>query len=276
MCLHCSVGPRMDSTSTMVGMAQLDAVPTRGWPSRCGVGTDSGESDVGARFASTPRLDEGVLREEVAGIVAATAMRCHPSVVQAAATSTVFTSWSPRPSRRHSTFANVWTAVHLIDGLINATEREDAAQLLACGAAIWATNVIVSALWYREFDRGGPLARAKGTRPHPDFQFAHLQTPDLSHQKMGTGLLRLPVAVIHQRHRVQPTDTLPLSHWAKMAMLTQSCVSLASVALSWPEPSTSSASSSAATVKRRAAVAGARASTEIECQNRPLSASACW
>jgi len=130
-----------------------------------------------------------------------------------------------------ATFANVWTAVHLVDGLINGTEPEPAGQLLAYGAAIWATNVIVFALWYWEFDRGGPVARAKGTNPYPDFQFAQMQTPELASNEWEPGFLDYLYLSFTNATAFSPTDTLPLSRWAKMAMLAQSCVSLVTVAL---------------------------------------------
>jgi uncharacterized membrane protein len=130
-----------------------------------------------------------------------------------------------------ATLANVWTAVHLIEGLINGSEREGAALLLGYGAAIWATNVIVFALWYWEFDRGGPLARAKATRVHPDFQFAQMQSPDLTHDDWEPAFLDYLYLSFTNATAFSPTDTLPLSRWAKMAMLAQSCVSLVTVAL---------------------------------------------
>ena len=40
--------------------------------------------------------------------------------------------------------------------------RQTAGPLLTSGAAIWITNVIAFALWYWEFDRGGPVHRAHG------------------------------------------------------------------------------------------------------------------
>jgi hypothetical protein len=40
--------------------------------------------------------------------------------------------------------------------------KVSAVKVLASGAAIWLTNVIAFALWYWEFDRGGPVARARG------------------------------------------------------------------------------------------------------------------
>jgi uncharacterized membrane protein len=127
--------------------------------------------------------------------------------------------------------ANVWSAAHLVLGLINGTEGEEAGALLAYGAAIWSTNVIVFALWYWEFDRGGPVARAKATRPYPDFQFAQMQTPDLSHEHWEPTFVDYLYLSFTNATAFSPTDTLPLSRWAKMAMLAQSCVSLATVAL---------------------------------------------
>jgi hypothetical protein len=39
--------------------------------------------------------------------------------------------------------------------------KVSAVKVLASGAAIWLTNVIAYALWYWEFDRWGPVARAR-------------------------------------------------------------------------------------------------------------------
>src|SRR5207249_74237 len=59
--------------------------------------------------------------------------------------------------------------------------REEPAPLLASGGAIWLTNVIAFALWYWEFDRGGPVARARARRELPDFQFVQMENPSLAH-----------------------------------------------------------------------------------------------
>jgi uncharacterized membrane protein len=131
-----------------------------------------------------------------------------------------------------ATFANVWTAEHLVAGLLSGTEKqESAAALLSIGGAIWATNVIVFALWYWEFDRGGPLARAQATHPYPDFQFAQMQSPDLSHHEWEPGFFDYLYLSFTNATAFSPTDTLPLSRWAKMAMLTQSSISLVTVVL---------------------------------------------
>jgi hypothetical protein len=72
--------------------------------------------------------------------------------------------------------ANAWATGALIYGLINGTEGASASILLSRAASVYITNVIVFGLWYWEWDRGGPVAQ----------------------------LHRLPVRVVHQRHRIQP------------------------------------------------------------------------
>ncbi len=52
--------------------------------------------------------------------------------------------------------------VSLATGLVRGTEGQNAGPLLVTVGAIWLTNVIVFGLWYWEFDRGGPVARALG------------------------------------------------------------------------------------------------------------------
>ena len=68
--------------------------------------------------------------------------------------------------------ANAWSAGRLIWEIVNRTgSTSDATTLLVTGGAIWVTNVIAFALWYWEFDRGGPVARALAIKPYPDFEF---------------------------------------------------------------------------------------------------------
>src|SRR5262249_47084082 len=68
------------------------------------------------------------------------------------------------------TSANAASAVLLVRAIITDQlgPKDVAIHLLLAGAAIWGTNVIAFALWYWEFDRGGPVSRLEGTSPHPD------------------------------------------------------------------------------------------------------------
>ena len=59
--------------------------------------------------------------------------------------------------------ANAWSVARLVVALVQGTEGNSAGPLLVTGGTIWLVNVIVFALWYREFDRG-PVARAQAVR----------------------------------------------------------------------------------------------------------------
>src|SRR5581483_6069218 len=56
--------------------------------------------------------------------------------------------------------ANGFSAVRLTTELVAGHAGEDAGPLLSTGGSIWLTNIIAFALWYWQFDRGGPAARA--------------------------------------------------------------------------------------------------------------------
>lgn len=77
--------------------------------------------------------------------------------------------------------ANAWSATVLVIGLVNGQLGQDAGPLLSTGAAIWLTNIIAFAIWYWQFDRGGPAARAHARRTLPDLQFVQMQNPELAH-----------------------------------------------------------------------------------------------
>jgi uncharacterized membrane protein len=127
--------------------------------------------------------------------------------------------------------ANTWSAGALVYGLIQGTEGASAGPLLATGGAIWLTNVLVFGFWYWEFDRGGPSARAHGRHHHPDFQFPQMQSPTLAHQDWEPTFVDYLYLSFTNATAFSPTDTMPMTRWAKMAMLAQSAVSLATVAL---------------------------------------------
>ena len=126
--------------------------------------------------------------------------------------------------------ANGFAAVRLVYHLVEGRGGDDPGTLLATGAAIWATNVIGFALWYWQFDRGGPTPRARGERSVPDFWFPQMQTPDLDPEWEPRFVDYLYVSFTNAT-AFSPTDTMPLSRWAKLTMLVQSAVSLATVAL---------------------------------------------
>ena len=122
--------------------------------------------------------------------------------------------------------ANALSAVLLIRLIING-EASKAVPLLASGAAIWATNVIVFALWYWEFDRGGPVHRAHGTFQFTDLLFPQMVSPELSAPEWEPQFVDYLYLSFTNATAFSPTDVMPLSRWAKLTMAVQSAVSLA-------------------------------------------------
>jgi len=127
--------------------------------------------------------------------------------------------------------ANAVSAVLLVRNLVDGTAGDSAGALLATGAAIWGTNVIVFALWYWELDRGGPAARAKGGNPHPDFLFTQMTAPEVAPPNWEPTFLDYLYLSFTNATAFSPTDVMPLSRWAKMMMLAQSAVSIVAIAL---------------------------------------------
>jgi uncharacterized membrane protein len=127
--------------------------------------------------------------------------------------------------------ANAWSAARLVLALVQGTAAKDPTKLLLTGAAIWLTNVIVFCLWYWELDRGGPVARVYAMRPHPDFLFAQMQSPELAPEDWEPAFVDYLYLSFTNATAFSPTDVLPLSRWAKLMMMLQSIVSLVTVAL---------------------------------------------
>lgn len=129
------------------------------------------------------------------------------------------------------TLANATLAWELVYGLAQGKSSISASQLLLAGGAIWMTNVIAFAVWYWEFDRGGPGARAEAVKVHPDFLFPQMTDQSLSHPDWEPQFVDYLFVAYTNATAFSPTDVLPLTRWAKMAMMLQSAVSIATVAL---------------------------------------------
>ncbi|MFB7664894.1 hypothetical protein ACFC1R_13225 [Kitasatospora sp. NPDC056138] len=127
--------------------------------------------------------------------------------------------------------ANGWSAVKLVRELLHASGGTTAPALLGTGGAIWATNVIAFALWYWEWDRGGPAARARGDKNYPDFLFPQMQAHELAPTGWEPTFLDYLYVAFTNATAFSPTDTMPLSVWAKMLMMLQTAVSLVTVVL---------------------------------------------
>ncbi|MCU1428489.1 MAG: putative rane protein [Actinomycetia bacterium] len=127
--------------------------------------------------------------------------------------------------------SNAASAGRLIVDLARAEGVRSPTQLLLTGGAIWLTNVIVFGLWYWEFDRGGPLERAAGVRPYPDFVFPQMTSPELAPPEWEPGFVDYLYVSSTNAMAFSPTDVMPMTRWAKLTMLTQALISVITVAL---------------------------------------------
>jgi hypothetical protein len=106
------------------------------------------------------------------------------------------------------------------DDVLNATN------LLGRGAALWVSNVIVFSLWFWEFDRGGPVARAFGQPYAASFAFPENATPELAPTGWRPQYADYLYLAFTNSTAFSPTDTLPVRTWAKLAMMLQSTIAL--------------------------------------------------
>ncbi|WP_037079455.1 DUF1345 domain-containing protein [Pseudonocardia spinosispora] len=126
--------------------------------------------------------------------------------------------------------SNAWSAVLLVIALVTG-KPSGPSELLTAGATIWLTNVLSFSLIYWELDRGGPAARAAAVRDAPDFLFVQMQSPELAAKDWEPAYVDYLYLSFTNSTAFSPTDVMPLSRWAKLAMMVQSAVSLVVVAL---------------------------------------------
>lgn len=126
---------------------------------------------------------------------------------------------------------NALSAALLDSKLIGGTAGDRAGPLLGSAAAIYLTNVIAFAIWYWEFDRGGPFARAAAESPYPDFLFPQMTQQHLARRDWEPQFGDYLYVSFTNATAFSPTDTLPLTRWAKLLMALQSAIALSTTAL---------------------------------------------
>jgi hypothetical protein len=142
-------------------------------------------------------------------------------------------------------FFNATSVLLLITGFFHptkATALQSAAVLLRHGMQIWITNILVFALWFWELDGGGPEARVHA-RTATEMKNADFLFPQMQIALMGDGSSRSEdlrwkplffdyvYVAFTNATAFSPTDTMPLSRWAKFLMLAEATISLITVAI---------------------------------------------
>ena len=128
--------------------------------------------------------------------------------------------------------ANVTAGIRLVSQILGRKPGSaDSLHLIMSGASIWITNVIVFGLLYWAFDRGGPALRALGTRQYTDFQFPQMADPTSAPPGWEPTLLDYLYLAFTNATAFSPTDVMPLTRPAKMAMMIQSALSVVLIGL---------------------------------------------
>ncbi len=117
----------------------------------------------------------------------------------------------------------------LIKGL--STKAESPLMLLQSAGLLWISNILVFASWYWRLDAGGPNARDRRER-HEDGAFLFPQmTMDGEHETWRPGFVDYLFLAFNTSTAFSPTDVPVLSPWAKVLMMVQASISLATLAL---------------------------------------------
>jgi hypothetical protein len=128
---------------------------------------------------------------------------------------------------RTTTVANVVSLTELIHALLYSSTS--GRSLVYAAVPVWLTNVIVFGLWYWELDRGGPATRQRPGHRRPDFLFPQMSVA-ASSPGWAPSLLDYIYTSFTNATALSPTDTMPLTAWAKLLMMLQSLASLVTVA----------------------------------------------
>jgi hypothetical protein len=151
---------------------------------------------------------------------------------------------SPHPKMRNSPWrrriaigliglvsaVNIVSLIELCHFLLKGGKSGGHALVLA-GLVLWVTNVLLFGLWYWELDRGGPAARDEASDDHPDFLFPQMADPRFAPEGWTPNLIDYLYVSLTNATAFSPTDTMPLSRWAKLLMGTQSLAALATLGL---------------------------------------------
>jgi hypothetical protein len=125
---------------------------------------------------------------------------------------------------------NIVLLGRLIDQLVNGTSIQGK-PLIVSGAVLWLTNVLLFAVWFWEMDRGGPVARYLNLHAMVDFQFPQMDDSGVAPDGWRPGFLDYLYVSLTNSTAFSPTDTMPLTHTAKIVMSIQSLTALLTVGL---------------------------------------------
>ena len=113
----------------------------------------------------------------------------------------------------------------------SAASGTDSFEFVWGAARVWLTVNIAFALLYWQLDSGGPVTRLHHPRRYKDFLFPQQADPDVAPEGWFPTFIDYLYVGFTTGNAFSPTDTMPLVHWAKIAMATQALISFVIVGL---------------------------------------------
>ena len=123
------------------------------------------------------------------------------------------------------TAANSVSIYLLVHVLVNGG-KVVASPLLRAAVHLWCVNVLVFALGFWQLDGGGPVRRRTVELRDRDFYFPRQTDPMLFGTAWRPTFIDYLFVSYTNAAAFSPTDTMPLSRWAKVLMLVESAISL--------------------------------------------------
>ena len=117
------------------------------------------------------------------------------------------------------------------------THKEAPLELLLSAASLWATNILVFALWYWRLDAGGPHQRdkraghAEGAFLFPQMTMSDQALEAAGQENWSPNFVDYLFLAFNTSTAFSPTDAPVLAPWAKLLMMLQSLLSLLIIAL---------------------------------------------
>jgi hypothetical protein len=126
--------------------------------------------------------------------------------------------------------ANIYSLYRVANQLLEG-KISNGRDLVLTALNIFLTNIVVFALLYWEMDGGGPGKRKIAKNHERDFLFPQHNLTDSESKKWIPTFVDYFYVSSTTAMAFSPTDAMPLSRRIKMLMLTQSIVSLTTIAL---------------------------------------------
>jgi uncharacterized membrane protein len=117
----------------------------------------------------------------------------------------------------------------LVAEMVRRSGEVSGIQLLTSSVAMWVLNVLTFSLVYWQIDRGGPETRANQASPRPDWLFPQQGAPQDVPPDWRPRFVDYLYLGYSTATAFSTTDVMPLTSRAKMLMMLESTISLATI-----------------------------------------------